>query len=124
MIHALAVAAGGAVGAVGRWWMHLGLTRLVGDSWPAGTFAVNVVGSFAIGAIFAWAQGADVSETTRLFLTMGLLGSFTTFSTFTFETLVMLQTGAWARAGVYVTASVLLGVACVAAGMAVAARVT
>lgn len=124
MIQALAVAMGGAVGAVLRWWVSLGLTRLVGGSWPAGTFAVNVVGSFAIGALFVWTQGADVSATARLFLTMGLLASFTTFSTFTFETLVMLQSGAWARAGAYVAGSVVLGVAAVAAGMAVAGRMT
>lgn len=124
MIPTLAVAAGGALGALLRWWASLGLTRLVGSTWPAGTFAVNVVGSFAIGALFAWSQGADVSEGTRLFVTVGLLASFTTFSTFTFEAFVMIQTGAWARACAYVAGGVVVGVACVAAGMAAAVRVT
>ncbi len=123
-MEALAVATGGALGALARWGASVGANRLVDGAFPLGTFLVNLIGSFAIGVAFVWVETTGASLNARYFLTVGLLGSFTTFSTFSFEALVMVQTGAWLRAAGYLAASVALGVTFVAVGMAVAGRVT
>lgn len=120
----LAVAFGGAIGAVARWGATVWIDRVAASGFPWGTLFVNVTGSFLLGAAVVWTQQSNVSQPTRLFLTMGLMGSFTTFSTYSFEALALLESGAWMRAGGYALGSLALGLAGVAAGMAVAARMT
>jgi CrcB protein len=81
-----AVAAGGMVGAVLRYLVMIAAARLFGQGFPYGTIIVNVVGSFAMGALVeAMTLRFDLTQEARLFLAVGLLGSFTTFSTFSLD---------------------------------------
>jgi len=91
----LAIAAGGAMGAVLRWWLAGAIQRLAGGSFPWGTLAVNVLGSFLLGFLFVWLlERSTVGELTRLAITVGFLGAFTTFSTFSVETVRLMNEGA------------------------------
>ncbi len=95
---ALWVALGSALGGMGRYWISGLLARSVGETFPWGTLAVNVAGSFIIG-LFAVMSGPDgrliVSPTTRQFVMLGMLGGFTTFSSFSLQTLSLMQDGEW-----------------------------
>ena len=92
MLQILLVAAGGALGALLRFWMSTGLGTLLGRGFPYGTLAVNVLGSFVMGLLFTWmiARG-NVSPEWRAALTIGLLGAFTTSSTFSIETMNLVE---------------------------------
>jgi len=82
---------------------------LLGKDFPYGTLLVNVVGSFFIGALYAWVnQQMDMQEHVRAFLVVGILGSLTTFSTFSLDTITLVQTAQWFKAGV----NIMLNVAC------------
>lgn len=95
----MAVAAGGAAGAVMRWLMAAGIQRLAGGAFPWGTFAVNALGSFLLGFLFVWLiERSTASELVRLALTVGFLGAFTTFSTYSLESIRLLQEGAFSLA--------------------------
>lgn len=95
----IAVAIGGAVGAVMRWLMASGVQKLAGGAFPWGTFAVNAIGSFLLGLLFVWlVERSTASELVRLALTVGLLGAFTTFSTYSLESIRLLQEGAFSLA--------------------------
>lgn len=118
-MHLVVVALGGCVGALCRY----GLMELVGSRWrgrfPAGTLAVNVLGCLAIGALMAVVEEREaLSPNARRFLVFGLLGSFTTFSTFGWDTLALVREGDAPLALANAAASVLLGVAAVALGLA------
>ena len=117
----LVVAAGGALGAVSRYLASGWVQGITGDFFPWGTFSVNVAGSLALGFLMVWLQGVVSSPEMRQFVTIGFLGSFTTFSTFSFETVAMLRDGEWWRAGGYTAGSVALGILAVIAGAAAAA---
>lgn len=109
------IALGGAVGTVARYHVGEWLQRRAGGDFPWGTLAVNVVGSAVIAAIMlASLRGEPWSPTVRVALTTGVLGGFTTYSTFNYETLALVQRGAWSMAALYVGAT-LLG--CFAAGL-------
>ena len=116
----LAVAGGGAIGAVLRYICAVVLNR---GAFPFGTVLVNIVGSFVIGVFAAWLLSRpenDVSsENLRLFLAVGLLGGFTTFSAFSLETMKMFQTGMSVQGISYVAISVLGSLAAVFLGYAV-----
>ncbi len=124
MTQLLAVAMGGALGASARWGATVWMDRVVGGTFPFGTLFVNATGSFLLGMAVVWTQSAEVTPEARLFVTIGLLGAFTTFSTYSFEALALIQSGSWFRAGGYLFGSMALGLLGVAAGMALAARVT
>ncbi len=95
----IAVALGGAAGAVLRWLMASGIQKMAGGAFPWGTFAVNAVGSFLLGFLFVWLiERSTVSELVRLAVTVGFLGAFTTFSTYSLESIRLLQEGAFALA--------------------------
>ncbi len=95
----VAVAAGGAVGAVMRWQAAQWIQKLAGGSFPWGTFVVNALGSFLLGFLFIWLlERSAGSELWRLAITVGFLGAFTTFSTYSFESVRLLQEGAYALA--------------------------
>ena len=114
----LAVGAGAALGAWGRWALSLWLNPL----WPGfalGTLAANVLGGLAIGAaLVVFASGHH--EGWRLFAVTGLLGGFTTFSAFSAESLGLLQRQQWALAALHTLAHVLLALLAAAAGHALA----
>jgi CrcB protein len=121
---ALLVALGGALGSVLRWlvggWVH---GALPSSTFPWGTFTVNVLGSFAIGAILGLSlERALVSPGARLFLVTGVLGGFTTFSAFSYETLQLARDGQWPAALGYSLGSVALGFAGAFAGWALVTR--
>ncbi|MCS6990074.1 MAG: fluoride efflux transporter CrcB [Chloroherpetonaceae bacterium] len=88
------------------------------SAFPFGTLAVNVIGCFLIGAVFALTEKGFLTIEWRLFLATGLLGGFTTFSAFSNETVAMLRDGQFVYAAVYVGASVALGLLATVAGAA------
>jgi fluoride exporter len=110
LIHYLAVALGGALGSVARFWLSGLVVRLCGESFPWGTLLVNVSGSLLIGfvATLIAPDGRWLAPTGfRLFFLAGVLGGYTTFSTFSLQTLVLLQGGEWWRAAGNTVGSVL-----------------
>ena len=118
MTQTLAVALGGAIGSTARYWLALWAMPL-SRSLPWGTIGINVAGSFAISffGTLTLAQGRFAApDTARLFFMVGVCGGFTTFSSFSLQTLDLLRAGAMGRALVNVAASVLLCLGSVAAG--------
>ncbi|MEK9723101.1 MAG: fluoride efflux transporter CrcB [Rhodospirillaceae bacterium] len=115
----VAVAAGGAVGAVGRFLVMTGAGHVLGHGFPYGTMIVNIVGAFALGALIevsalVWSP----SEELRAFLVVGCLGAFTTFSTFSLDAVTLWHRGELVAATVYVGGSVILGLAAFIGGLA------
>lgn len=108
MMHLLAVAAGGAIGAVSRYALTAWVDGIAGKSLPWGTLAVNVLGSFLIGVLLVVFASRTDSELARQLLITGFLGSLTTFSTFSMQTVSLLQQGALSRALINVLLSVAL----------------
>lgn len=116
----LAIAAGGAIGAVGRHLMSAQVMKLVGSGFPWGTVSVNVLGSFIMGVLVEMmALRWNVGNEMRAFLTVGILGAFTTFSTFSLDFAVLLERGAGLVALGYAALSVVLAVLGLFAGLAI-----
>lgn len=114
----LLIALGGALGSVMRYLAQEGVHRLFGQAFPWGTLSVNVLGSLAIG--YAWVRFAEQGPDDPLlrgFLVIGLMGGFTTFSTFSLETMQLIEAGALGRATTNMLLSVTLCVAACAAGI-------
>ena len=116
----LASAAGGAVGAVARHLLTSQVGHLLGLGFPYGTLIVNVLGSMILGALvevmaLSWSVGNDF----RAFLVIGVLGSFTTFSAFSLDTIALFNRGDILPASLYVVASIGLALAAFLGGMAV-----
>jgi len=114
------VALGGALGALARYGISGWVYDRMGENFPWGTLVVNLVGCLALGLVIRWLQVSAVAPELRPFLTIGVLGAFTTFSTFSYETVALLQEGQWLRAGLYMGGSVVLGLIAMVAGMALA----
>jgi len=107
----LIVAAGGALGATGRYGAGLMASRWFGTYFPFGTLGVNVIGSFLMGMVaVALTTRAGHSPRAALFLMTGLLGGFTTFSAFSLEAVTLFEKGRIAAAGIYVGGSVALSI--------------
>lgn len=118
MFHILLVAIGGALGSVARYLVGLGMTRLMGVSFPWGTLTVNIVGSFAIGILTELVvRRFDASTELRLLLVVGILGGFTTFSSFSLDTMALVERGATASAVAYVGASIVLSLSAAFGGL-------
>lgn len=123
----VAVALGGAIGSMLRFlaggWVA---GRMLGGNpqtaFPVATLLVNVAGSFLIGVVFAWldqvVRDPALRDGLRAFLVVGVLGGFTTFSTFSLETIHLIETGLWDRALLNIIASVALCIAAAYAGLA------
>lgn len=119
MFHILLVAIGGATGSVARYLTGLAMTRLLGPAFPWGTITVNIVGSFAIGILTELvARKLAAPMEMRLLLVVGFLGGFTTFSSFSLDTLALVERGAGLTAFGYVAASVILSLAAAFGGIA------
>ena len=118
------VGLGGALGAISRYLTSGWVQSLSSSFFPWGTLAVNVLGSLALGFLMVWLQSAATTAEVRGLITIGFLGSFTTFSTFSYETAEMLRDGEWWRAGGYTVGSVVLGLVAVGAGALLAAALT
>jgi CrcB protein len=111
MLDALWIFIGSGLGGVARWGVSGMVANHVGQTFPWGTLAVNVTGSFLIG-LFAALTGPDgryfVPASFRQFFTLGLCGGYTTFSSFSLQTLNLAEEGQWLRAGGNVALSVVL----------------
>ncbi|MFP6730058.1 MAG: fluoride efflux transporter CrcB [Alphaproteobacteria bacterium] len=115
----LAIAAGGAIGAMARYLLTIQIGHLLGLGFPYGTMIINILGSMFLGALIEgmalfWTVGNDF----RAFLVVGILGSFTTFSTFSLDVMVMFDRGDVLPASLYVLASVGLALIAFMGGMA------
>ena len=111
MLKYLIVGLGGAIGTLGRFWLNDVISKRYGETFPLGTLLINVTGSFIIG-FFATATAPEgrwlVSPTGRAFFMTGICGGYTTFSSFSYQTLTLAQDGEWVRAGANVVFSVVL----------------
>jgi CrcB protein len=115
----LIVFLGGGIGAALRHGVNLAAARLLGTSFPFGTLTVNVLGSAVMGALaayFAFKSGG--TQHWRLFFTTGILGGFTTFSTFSLDVVVLYERGELGLAAFYVLVSVALAIGGLLAGLA------
>ncbi len=105
------IAVGSALGGVARYWCSGMAARLIGETFPWGTLIVNVLGSFIIG-FFATITGPDgrlfVGTTARQFVMVGLCGGYTTFSSFSLQTLNLMHDGEWLYVGINIVASVVM----------------
>ena len=119
----LYIALGGAVGAVARYGVGGWVQDRAGFAFPWGTLVVNVVGSLLIGFTLRYVEAVRLGPEIRALLAVGVLGAFTTFSTFSYETVALLEEGAWRRALAYTIGSVALGIVAVYAGMLLSANV-
>ncbi|WP_088560827.1 fluoride efflux transporter CrcB [Arboricoccus pini] len=120
----LIIMAGGALGTLARYAISV-LTLPISRDLPWGTIVINITGSFIIGLFgtLTLAQGRfPVSENTRLFVMVGVCGGYTTFSSFSLQTLDLLRSGAIARAALNIVASVALCIGAVASGHLIAAH--
>jgi CrcB protein len=124
MMNLLAVCAGGAVGSGLRYLIALGATRFFGGGYPHGTMIANVVGCFLMGIVaYLGLRSSALPEHWRLGIGTGLLGGFTTFSTFSFETLSMARTGNYTQAALYAGLTLALCLAAVTLGFLLATKI-
>ncbi|MBX0329486.1 fluoride efflux transporter CrcB [Oscillochloris sp. ZM17-4] len=117
MLNMIAVAVGAAVGANLRYLLSGWVSQRLGGAFPYGTLVVNIVGCLVIGALLTLAATrVSLSEPLRLLLVTGLLGGFTTFSSFGYEAYALIGGGDWQSAAVYMAGSLGLGLAAVFLG--------
>jgi CrcB protein len=120
MYPAVLVFVGAGLGGVLRHGVNLASARLFGTNFPWGTLTVNVVGSLVMGLLagyFAFRDGMNWTQHARLFLTTGVLGGFTTFSTFSLDVAVLLERGETGGAAIYTLASLVVSVLALFAGL-------
>ncbi|HET9684046.1 MAG TPA: fluoride efflux transporter CrcB [Gemmatimonadaceae bacterium] len=104
-----AVAVGAAAGGVSRYYLSVAVQQRLGATFPWGTLVINVTGSLLLGFLMRYALATpSVSAEMRLLLTTGFCGGYTTFSTFSYETAMLLEDGQYERAAAYALASVLV----------------
>jgi CrcB protein len=121
VLRLLLVGLAGLAGTLCRYWLSGAVARRYGEAFPAGTLAVNLLGCFAAGLLFQLMQVRyDFGETARAAVFVGLLGGFTTFSSYGLQTFELLRDGRVGVAALNVVASNVLGVLMVCAGYALA----
>jgi len=121
----MGIALAGALGAMGRYAVHIWATRAWGDRFPWGTLLVNVVGCLLLGFVVELVLRSSWSNAwIRVFVPVGLLGGFTTFSTFSYETLLHAHAGHWNVVGWNIVANLGLGLAATALGFGLARALT
>lgn len=118
-MNSLLVMIGGALGALARYQFGRASFHLWGGDWPWGTLGVNIVGGLLMGLLAGWLTrfGTGGGEQLRLLLGVGILGGFTTFSSFSLETMLMIEGGQWGGAALYALLSVALSVIALFAGL-------
>lgn len=108
---------GGGLGSVCRYILHLAVNgKGIVHGFPWSTFTVNILGSFLIGVFFSLSSRFNLPDDVRLFLTVGLCGGFTTFSTFSNESLILFKEGLYGTFGLYILLSIVLGILAVFVG--------
>jgi CrcB protein len=119
VLQVLFVALGGAIGSAARYLVGGWFAARFGAAFPYGTFVINVTGSFIVGLFLAYAQErVSLSPYWRLFFAVGFVGGYTTFSTFEYESIRLLQDGEMLLAAVYLIGSVVTGGIAAIAGIA------
>jgi CrcB protein len=113
----LIVGLGGALGAMARFGLGGWVQGFVDTTFPLGTMMVNILGSFLLGLSLYLLESTSLTTEVRSFVTIGFLGAFTTFSTFSYESLVLFQGGEWSRGAVYMGGSLVLGLVGVSVGL-------
>jgi CrcB protein len=114
----LAVALGGALGSLARYFVAGAVQSAAWPGFPWGIFVVNISGGFIMGLIVeASALKFSLSPELRAFLTVGILGGYTTFSTFSLDSVLLIQRGAYGSAAAYITGSAVLSIAALFAGL-------
>jgi len=118
-MNSLIVMLGGALGALGRYQFGRMATHVMGTGWPWGTIGVNIIGGFLMGTLVGWLarNGSAGGEHIRLLIGVGMLGGFTTFSSFSLEVMLMIERGQWGSAAAYALLSILLSVGGLFAGL-------
>jgi len=121
LLNIVFVAAGGAIGSVARYLLSTFVLRISGSLFPFGTFAVNLLGCIVFGLVVGAAdQRVPLGAGPRAFLLVGVLGGFTTFSSYAFESFWLLRDGHLAAASFNIVGQVILGIAGLAIGFAIA----
>jgi CrcB protein len=123
------VALGSACGGAARYWCSAAIAARTSATLPWGTIAVNIIGSLIIGIVYGlleptsrWQIATTTREFVNQFFMVGVLGGFTTFSSFSLQSLALMRSGEWAQAGVNVGVSVVLCLLAVSAGFWIATR--
>lgn len=115
----LLVFLGGGLGAMTRHGVNVLTAKFLGTQFPIGTLCINILGSFAMGVVVEyWAMKSGAPQQTRLFLTTGVIGGFTTFSTFSLEVALLHSRGELLLAALYLSGSIILGIGGLYTGMA------
>ena len=115
------IAVGSALGGVSRYLVGGLIQRLLDTTFPAGTLVVNVTGSFLLGVFLRYAMDTPtLTPELRALLTVGFCGGYTTFSTFSYESVALLEEGDWTRAAIYVILSLALSFLAMVVGFAAA----
>lgn len=121
MREVIMVAVAGALGALSRWGLSRSLALWLGQSLPYGTLAANLIGCFLLGLLMQVGLTTDrIPSHWRLTLTVGFLGALTTFSTFSYETVALLQDASWLRGGLNIALNLIGGLAATLLGIAAA----
>lgn len=118
------VCVGGALGSGARYLVAVGAARWIGSEFPYGTLLVNLAGAFLIGLVQQLAAVSVLSGDSRLLLSTGVMGGLTTYSAFSYETVRLLQVGAWRAAAINVGVTTALSLALCLAGMAAGRALT
>jgi len=117
----LLIAVGGALGTVARYWVGSTISGRLGARFPYGTFVINITACIILGFTLTYmGKRADLNPAWRYFLPVGFIGAYSTFSTYEWETLSTLRSGAFAMGALYAVGSLVLGLAAVWAGTALA----
>jgi fluoride exporter len=115
----LFVGLGGGLGSIARFLCQKYMSEFYPHPFPLGTFLVNILGCFLIGVFYALSEKGNIlTPELRLFLTTGICGGFTTFSSFAYENVTLLKTGDFLYFGLYTAGSVVLGIAATFGGIA------
>lgn len=113
----LAIAAGGALGALARHFLNIAVSTTLAQPFPFGTLTCNVLGSLVMGGLISYfAHVFNPPQEIKLFLLTGFLGAFTTFSAFSLDSMVLIERGAWSAFFAYTIGSVVLSIGAVLAG--------
>lgn len=113
----LLIGLGGFIGAISRYLLTLLIQNKFLSTFPYGTLSVNIIGCFLIGIVYALSDRGNVTEEWRLFLATGVLGGFTTFSSFSNDTISMLRDSQYGNALLYVGISLFIGLLATVGGI-------
>ncbi|WP_353573309.1 fluoride efflux transporter CrcB [Candidatus Albibeggiatoa sp. nov. BB20] len=120
MLQIVVIALGGALGALMRFWVSTGFYTLLGREFPYGTLAVNLIGSLLMGFLSIWMLDKLIAQEWKMAVLVGFLGAFTTFSTFSLDTLYLIESEAYFKALLNIFSNVSLCILTVWMGMLLA----